>query len=285
MAQGSLIYKIKTSYEDLTRLEKKVADYVLANPKSVVKMTINELANNCGVGDTTVFRFCRTMELGGYQDFKLSLALSAGYGDMLDSKENINLEGSHDLRELARNVSAVFTDSVNETFSALDYEAFSAAVDALLVSDSVYLYGFGNSAISAMMLQNRLMRIRPNVFCSSDVHTQLTSASMLGPSSTSVVFCNSGVTRDCIRIAQMSHQAGAKTIFITKFVQTPAAQYADVLLVSGATEGPIQGGSIAAISSQMYLVSILYSELFRRLGDAARESKIKTSQAIADKKL
>lgn len=82
--------------DQLTRLEKKVADYVLQHPQEVVKMTINELSNSCGVGDTTVFRFCRSMNVGGYQDFKLALALSSNVNDMLDSKGEFNLAQSHD---------------------------------------------------------------------------------------------------------------------------------------------------------------------------------------------
>ena len=33
-------------------------------------MTINELSNSCGVGDTTVFRFCRSMNVGGISGFQ-----------------------------------------------------------------------------------------------------------------------------------------------------------------------------------------------------------------------
>ena len=285
MAETSLLINIRSSYDQLTKLEKKVADYVLANPKDVVKMTINDLADKCGVGDTTVFRFCRSMNLAGYQDFKLSLALSADLSDMLDSKENRSLTESHDLHELAQQVSMVYLDTVNEAFASLDYDAVSRTVDAIMNARNVYLFGFGSSGVSALMMQNRFMRILPNIFFSSDAHMQLTSAALLQKDSVAIIFCNSGVTRDSIKIARMSHAAGATTVFITKFLQTPAAEYADILLCSGANEGPIQGGSIAALSSQMYLVMLLYSELFRRMDGRARESKIKTAQAIAEKKL
>ena len=46
MAETNLLISIRSSYDQLTRLEKKVADYVLQNPQEVVKMTINELSNS-----------------------------------------------------------------------------------------------------------------------------------------------------------------------------------------------------------------------------------------------
>lgn len=285
MADGNVLIKIRTSYDSLTKLEKKVADYILRNPKAVVKMTIAELANHCEVGDTTVFRFCRSMEMAGYQDFKLALALSSDVNEILDSNENVSITDSEDLKELAKNVSMVITATVSEAQAALDLDAVAGTVDILLSADSIYLYGFGSSGITAMLMQNRLMRVISNVFFSSDVHTQLTSAALLKPGSAAIIFCNSGVTKDSIRIAQMAHQAGAKTVFVTKFLQTPALPFADILLPCGATEGPMQGGSIAALASQQYIVSLMYSELIRRTGDTGKERKIKTAQAIAERKL
>lgn len=285
MADTNLLISIRSSYDRLTRLEKKVADYVLQNPQKVVKMTINELSNSCGVGDTTVFRFCRSMNVGGYQDFKLALALSSNLNDMLDSKGAFNLAQSHDLHELAQQVSEVFKDAVSETLAALDYDAISRTVDAIMNARSVHLYGFGNSGVTAQMLQNRIMRIMPNIFYTNDVHMQLTSAALLTEDSVAIIFCNSGITKDSIRIAQMAHEAGAVTVFITKFMQTPAAQYADILLCSGATEGPIQGGSISGVASQMYIAMLLYSELFRRMDGRAKDNKIRSAHAIAEKKL
>ncbi len=285
MAETNLLISIRSCYDQLTKLEKKVADYVLQNPQAVVKMTINELSNSCGVGDTTVFRFCRSMKVGGYQDFKLALALSSNVNDMLDSKGTFNLAQSQDLHELAQQVSAVFVDAVSETFSSLDYEAISRTVDAIMNARSVHLFGFGNSGVSALMMQNRFMRILPNIFYTSDVHMQLTSAALLPEDSVAIIFCNSGITKDSIRIAQMAHEAGATTIFITKFMQTPAAPYTDILLCSGATEGPMQGGSISGVASQMYIVMLLYSELFRRMDTRAKDNKIKAAQAIAEKRL
>jgi DNA-binding MurR/RpiR family transcriptional regulator len=285
MAGSSVLITIRTNYDRLTKLEKKVADYVLNNPKAAVKMTINELAASSGVGDTTVFRFCRSLDLAGYQDFKLSLALSADPNEMLDGKENLNVAESHDLHELAQKVSIVFRDTVSETFASLDYDAISRTVDAIMNANAVYLYGFGSSGIAALTMQNRFMRILPNTFYSSDAHMQLTSASLLRPDSLAIIFCNSGMTKDSLRIAEMSHRAGATTIFVTKFPQSPAAAFSDIILVCGAAEGPIQGGSIASVASQLCLISLIYSELFRRMGDRAKESKIKTSRSLAEKKL
>ena len=285
MAQSNLLVSIRMAYDDLTKLEKKVADYVLANPQAAMKMTITDLAGHCGVGDTTVFRFCRSMDLSGYQDFKLSLALSTHANELLDNQENTTIAQAQDLEQMAQHVAGVFSSTVAEALSSLDYSAVSRTVDALLSASSIHLYGFGSSGIAALFLQNRLMRVLPNTFYSSDAHMQLTSAALLKPGSVAMVFCNSGITRDSLKIAEMAHSAGAVTIFVTKFLETPARACSDIILACGAAEGPMQGGSVAAIASQLYIVGLLYSEVIRRLDHVATQNKIKTSEAIAAKKL
>ena len=71
---------IRGEYNQFTKAEKKVADFILNNPKKVLFMSITELAEACGVGDTSVFRFCKTMDCKGYQEFKMLLSLSLNEG-------------------------------------------------------------------------------------------------------------------------------------------------------------------------------------------------------------
>lgn len=285
MADGNLIEKIVASYPRFTKLEKRVADFVLAQPKEVLDMTITDLAEQCLVGDTTVFRFCRSLRLGGYQDFKLSLALSTHSREMLDIKENVNIAESATVIEVAQKVRIVYQDAVNEAYTSLDFDAVSKTVDLIINANMVHLYGFGGSSITALEMQNKFLRVMPNISFVMDAHMQLTSAALLRPGDTAIIFCNSGTTKDCINIARMSKSAGASTVFVTKFLKTPAAGCADIILPCGAHEGPMQGGSISVITAQIFMVDILYAELFRRMDEKAERNKAKTSQAIAEKML
>ena len=70
-----------------------MADFVLQNPKKVLFMSITDLAEACDVGDTSVFRFCKTMELKGYQEFKMMLSLDLGDG----GKKHSQLTGDVEL--------------------------------------------------------------------------------------------------------------------------------------------------------------------------------------------
>ena len=78
MNSDNFILQIQASYNQFTKAEKKVADFVIKNQSKVLYMSITDLADACKVGDTSVYRFCRTMKLQGYQEFKMRMSLSQG---------------------------------------------------------------------------------------------------------------------------------------------------------------------------------------------------------------
>lgn len=283
MPTSNLMNHITTKYPKMTKAEKKVADFVLSSPQEALHATITDLARMCHVGDTSVFRFCRTLELNGYQDFKLSLALSTTNSNSLEDRENINVNDSASGKEVAEKVLLAYEAALKETFSSLNFKSISKAVDLIANARTVHLFGFGGSGTSAKEAQNKFLKIMPNVMYNTDSHIQLTQAALLREGDVAIIFSNSGITKDCIEIARLCSSAKASVIFITKFAKTPAIQYSDILLLCGANEGPMEGGSISAKISQLFLIDILYAELFRHLNNVAIENKQKTAQVIADK--
>ena len=71
----NILERIHAFYYQLTASERKVADFVLANHDRVQLMSITQLAEECGTADATISRFCRNLDLKGFNAFKLELAL------------------------------------------------------------------------------------------------------------------------------------------------------------------------------------------------------------------
>ena len=77
-----------------------------------------------------------------------------------------------------------------------------------------------------------------------------------------IIISFSGQTKDTIDVAQEAKKAGAKVIAITRYQKSPLTEYADAVLLTGAVEGPLQGGSTSAKVAQLYLLDILYTQYF-----------------------
>ena len=70
----SVLDCITILYDQLFDAEKKIAKFILNNPKKVVDMTVSELAEISDVSIASVSRFCRKVGLKGFAQLKISLA-------------------------------------------------------------------------------------------------------------------------------------------------------------------------------------------------------------------
>ena len=281
--EGDFLTKIKLAYNQFTKAEKKVADYILQNPKKVLFMSITDLAEVCNVGDTSVFRFCKTMELKGYQEFKmmLSFSLRSDAENSGELDEDISLDDG--FSELAKKVLNVNMNALTETYSLLDEGTFTKAIDLLHEAKRIYFFGVGASLLTALKAMNKFLRIEPKVYCVQDSHMQAIAASTMGPEDVAVVFSYSGATKDTIHVAKVAKESGAKLICLTRFVKSPLTSYADYTLLCGANEGPLQGGSTSAEICQLFLVDLMYTEYYRRYYDRCSKNNEKTSGAVVEK--
>lgn len=275
---------IRSHYNMFTKAEKKVADFVLENPRQILDMSITDLADRCGIGDTSVFRFCRDLDLKGYQDFRIMIAhsLKTEEGDMLTSGA-ISPEDTLDV--VIQKTLQINTQALQETCRLIDQESVSKAVGWLIDAGRVSFFGMGTSYITALDAYNKFMRITPKVEVAGDSHMQAMSACMMTEQDVAVAISYSGSTKDTIDAAKAAKGCGAKVISLTRFVKSPLTQYSDLTLLCGATEGPFQGGSLSAKLSQLFLLDIIYQEYFRRTYDISMRNKSLTSEAVVEKQL
>ncbi len=281
--QGDFITKIKSEYNQFTKTEKKVADYILEDPRRALFLSITDLAESCGVGDTSVFRFCKTLELNGYQEFKMLLSLSLSESNDLDQFAGKNVALTDSFSQVAQKVLAANVKTLNETYSLLDEASFNRAIGLLDSAKSIYFFGVGGSMLTAMKAMNKFLRIEPKVRCLPDTHMQAMAASVMEPGDAAVLFSYSGATKDTNHVAQLARKAGASVICITRFVKSPLTAYADVTLLSGANEGPFQSGSTSAEVSQMFLIDLLYTEYYRRYFKRCSRCNEKAVESVMEK--
>jgi DNA-binding MurR/RpiR family transcriptional regulator len=283
MSNSDIFSKIHLNYADFTKTERKVADVILRDPQKVLYMSITDLADACKVGDTSVFRFCKTLKFQGYQEFKMSLAQSITTDDEGVPILTGRITTDDTLEAVAQKVLTTTVNALNETYALISPDQVKKAVDYMVAAQHIYFFGVGASLITAMEAKNKFMRVTPKVDCTIDSHLQAMQASLMCPQDLAVAISYSGSTKDVIRLAQLCRKAGAKVICITRFAKSPLTSYSDLTLLCGANEGPLQGGSLSAKISQLYLLDVLYAEYFRRTFDVSKVNKEKTASAVLDK--
>lgn len=249
----NLLLTIRGLFPALNEQEQKVGQYVLDHPYEVIHLAMTDLAERCGVGDTTIFRFCRRVRTEGYQDFKIRLAeeLTPRNAAVYEA------EVAGDALALAAH-KAIMNDtkSLEDTLRILDLAALARAAEALLAARRVDIYGSGGSAVAALDLQYKLMRagIRSQPY--ADAQLQTLSAAVLTPADVAVGISHSGAAPGVLRVLETARQAGATTIALTNHPASPIARLADISLCTAAQE-PSGDYPLAARVAQVGLIDVL----------------------------
>ena len=86
---------LRSAYEDLTKSEKKIADYITGHKDEIMGQTVAEIAKNTANSEITISRFCKKLGFSGLQGLKIALAteLSAAgeqsYQDINAARMNV----------------------------------------------------------------------------------------------------------------------------------------------------------------------------------------------------
>ncbi|BDG47956.1 MULTISPECIES: MurR/RpiR family transcriptional regulator [Parageobacillus] len=274
---------IHSIYDSLTKSERKVADIILSQPKKILYMSVSDIAQEAGVGDTTVLRFCRKVGFKSFQSFKLSLAQDISKNEDHLTLINEDLSPGDSLDVIAQKVVMNNVRVINETLSLLNIKELERAVDAFIQARKIELFAVGSSSITAQDTAAKFMRIGMNINSFVDFHLQLMAASLLTSEDVAVGISFSGSSKDTYDALKIAKESGAKIISITHHAKSPITKISDIVLVHGSKEGPLQGGALSSKISQITVIDILYHAVFMRLGNTAIENKKKTSKAITNK--
>lgn len=282
MPFGDVFLKITSEYYQLTVAERKVADYIGQHRKKTQYMSISELAEECGVAEATISRFCRRLGYKGYNAFKLAVANSAAgraTGELVEGE--ILPEDS--IANMCQKIYSADVDAASQTLKLIDPEQISIAADALCRAGKVLCMGQGGSMILAHEAAHLFSTSMGGFFPIWDSHMQVMAAAQMAPEDVVLMFSYSASTKDLVDLLKIVKDRGATTILITRFPKSPGASYADIVLQCGAKEGPLQFGSIAARIAQLFLVDVLFHEVTRRDVDGCKERRDRAADAVADK--
>ena len=272
-----ILERIHASYYQLTATERKVADYVLANPEQVKFMSITQLADECGTADATISRFCRSLKLKGFNAFKIELARHS-----TATTVQAELHDTDTLIGRARQVGKQSTDAIAQTMELVEPEQVERAVEMLEQAPRVICIGSGGSMLLASTFAHLFSAVTGKFQSIGDSHMQISAVATMGKEDIIVLFSYSGATNAGLQILELAKERGIRTILITRFKKSPAAALADVVLRCGSNEGPFQFGSVPAKVAQLMVMDVLFQEYCHRNRAVCEENIENIAAALSD---
>ncbi|AFS78441.1 HTH-transcriptional regulator, RpiR family [Gottschalkia acidurici 9a] len=140
-----LINLIKEKFEDLSKGQKLIANYIISNYDKAAFMTAARLGQVVGISESTVVRFANTMGYDGYPNLQSELQeliksklttvqrLSMSQDDY--SNKNIGV----------RKILKTDMENIRHTIDDIDTEIFEEVVNSILKAKKVYILGLRSS--------------------------------------------------------------------------------------------------------------------------------------------
>ena len=273
---------IRSAYNNLTKGERRIADYILEHTDSIMTETIPELAKHTGNANSTVSRFCKKLGFSGLQDLKYALASElSSEGD--ENYQDIHPEDSY--QDVATKVFQNIAEGLQDTLKLLDFEAIGKAIDCLSTARRIAVYGFGNSATVCKDIETRFLRFGFVVQAYADAHQQVTSASLLTSADTVIAVSHSGATIELMDTVRIAKAAGATIIVITSHAKSDLAELADITLTGMGREVRYRSEAVASRLIHMAITDVLYTGIplkrparypanTRKVGAAIAENRV-----------
>lgn len=269
---------IQSHYPSLSKSEKKIAEYILENFSEIMYLSVTELGEKSGVGETSVFRFCKHIGLKGYHEFKLLVAQDTV---MLENAEKAG--SSDDLKHFAEVIKDNIFEKITECLNFLDNSQLDLALSYLAKSKRICFMGLGSSGLSAQVAKERFLRLGIIAETAVDAHRQNTVASIFNEEDVIVAFSISGDTKDLLEALEIARHNKVKVIVVTSYMKSPVTKFADIVLITSGKEHYMEGGTLASSISQLYIVDILVTGYYLLDIEKSQEMREKTGRAIISK--
>jgi len=277
-----ILTQISLRSQDLSRSEKKLAQYITSSARDILYQSLAEVATQSAVSEATVIRFSRKLGLKGFQDLKLHLA-----HEVLSGPEAIQ----EDVRfgDTPEAIFAkVFTEhrqTLDDTLKALDRKQIRQAVKLLSRAREIIFVGVGTSGPNTVDAYNKFFRSGFRCSVYTDSHLQVMKASLLNAEDVVVVISHSGSTKDPIETVEVAKSAGAKTIAITNYSKSPLTRAVDVVLHTASPEVKYRSEAMASRIAQTAIVDALLTCLAFDNLDHVEMCQHRIDRAIAGKQV
>ena len=253
-----LLLPIHNSYSILSKSEKIIADYIIANTSVAFSMNANELAEATGTSPATVGRFCRRLGYENYQDAKIKLiSLNAGSNQVLGGRGMfVNKEDSP--RDCADKLYSQITDVCSGVMENLDYNAIEQVAHRILRAEEVYFTGLGGSSVVCQDLNFKLIKLNKKTNYFVENETNLFSCMHASKGDVLLAFSFSGETREVIQAVKIAKKGGACVVAVCGVATSELARLSDFFILTPSLEQKVKIGAVSTHYSQHFVADLLF---------------------------
>ncbi len=253
------LLKIRGMLEQMSVIERKLADFILDNAHLLRDYSSQQLADAVGTSQSSVVKFCQKLGYKGYPDLKLAVneaVITASTLQRNDQPEQGQPQSN--VKNLVEQLQFSLHSHLRGILEINDEQALRDASECLLQTDKVLIAGFGQSGIVAHDMQFRLLQLGKLALLHSDPAIALQLASTLSQHSVLLLISESGQNADLLKLARYARQRQIRIISLTNFKTNALSLAADIALYAISGDENVRVNALLVQLAQQHLCHILY---------------------------
>ena len=147
---------IQSQYATFSKVGKRIADHIIADPVHITSISIQQMAAELGIAESSIIRFCKILGCAGFSEMKLLLAK---YSPKSVRTIFEDLSETDSIQTISESVFGRNIDTLERALQLLDFQKIEQAVDVLSRAENILILGVGASGTIAEDFYIRLMRI------------------------------------------------------------------------------------------------------------------------------
>ncbi|HGI6131527.1 TPA: MurR/RpiR family transcriptional regulator [Streptococcus pneumoniae] len=228
-----------------------MADYILVRDSEIVYETSSEIVSKVKVGEGTLNRFCKKIGYSGFQELKLKMTK-----DILEL-ESQKMSSDTFIDEIKNNYLSI----VESTRKLIDGRQIELAIKLIREANQILMIGVGSSGNAAREFESSLLRIGIISKTVIDTHFQLMHTALLKDNDLIIAFSLSGSIKEVEETLLNAKRKNVKIISITNYSSRNIAKLSDCVLLTSKKESYLEGGSLMAKASQLFIIDVICTRL------------------------
>jgi len=211
--------------KSLTSNEDIILQYIISHKDEVIKMNINQLAQNTYVSTATISRLCHKLNLKGFSDLKFKLKS--------DNLHKNDLLSNNTLENKSSEINDIIPNSLKRlknTVEKLNVEDLNYIVNCLCSDKNIHIFARGLTQMPLEYLSNTLLSLNRSSTFYIDPPLIYRAASRMTSNDIMIIGSSGGATIPIIKTAALSKSNSAIVIAITSDPSSELASIADITL-------------------------------------------------------
>jgi DNA-binding MurR/RpiR family transcriptional regulator len=233
----SSLLKIRSERDQMSAIERRIADFLLENAHLLRDYSSQQLADALRISQSSVVKFSQKLGFKGYPDLKYSV------GEAIARENGGN--GASTAEAVKRNPHTALAESLWRSKAKAEEETrlinppdkIDAIATLIGAAGKVFLIGLGEDSVSAQAFAARLSLLGIIAVYHADPVLMSSSISTVAAKDVLLMFSEQGKQPTLYQLCRQFRERRGKVISITRHTANPLRAHADAqLLISGHDE-------------------------------------------------